>query len=269
MKLSIITVNFNDAKGLERTIESVISQSYHNFEFIVIDGGSSDGSLDIIKKYERHIDYWVSEHDGGIYQGMNKGLRQAKGDYVNFMNSGDSFYSSDVLEKIFSLGIETDIITGTHIGSPHPNIGKNGVTMYDLCTGAIDHQASFIKREVALRHPYDEKYKIVSDWKFFIEALIIDNCTFYYTDTIVVNVDMSGISNSNKVLNNQEREAVLNELLPERILADYKLLMSIHPDLLANAQRITKSQSVRKSIIKIANILLKLKKISKTMLPTQ
>ena len=141
--------------------------------------------------------------------------------------------------------------------------------MYDLCTGAIDHQASFIKREVALRHPYDEKYKIVSDWKFFIEALIIDNCTFYYTDTIVVNVDMSGISNSNKVLNNQEREAVLNELLPERILADYKLLMSIHPDLLANAQRITKSQSVRKSIIKIANILLKLKKISKKMLPTQ
>lgn len=269
MKLSIITVNFNDAKGLERTIESVISQSYHNFEFIVIDGGSSDGSLDIIKKYERHIDYWVSEHDGGIYQGMNKGLRQAKGDYVNFMNSGDSFYSSDVLEKIFSLGIETDIITGTHIGSPHPNIGKNGVTMYDLCTGAIDHQASFIKREVALRHPYDEKYKIVSDWKFFIEALIIDNCSFFYTDTIVVNVDMSGISNSNKVLNNQEREAVLNELLPERILADYKLLMSIHPDLLANAQRITKSQSVRKSIIKIANILLKLKKISKKMLPTQ
>ncbi len=269
MKLSIITVNFNDAKGLERTIESVISQSYHNFEFIVIDGGSSDGSLDIIKKYERHIDYWVSEHDGGIYQGMNKGLRQAKGDYVNFMNSGDSFYSSDVLEKIFSLGIETDIITGTHIGSPHPNIGKNGVTMYDLCTGAIDHQASFIKREVALRHPYDEKYKIVSDWKFFIEALIIDNCSFFYTDTIVVNVDMSGSSNSNKVLNNQEREAVLNELPPERILADYKLLMSIHPDLLANAQRITKSQSVRKSIIKIANILLKLKKISKTMLPTQ
>lgn len=269
MKLSIITVNFNDAKGLERTIESVISQSYHNFEFIVIDGGSSDGSLDIIKKYERHIDYWVSEHDGGIYQGMNKGLRQAKGDYINFMNSGDSFYSSDVLEKIFSLGIETDIITGTHIGSPHPNIGKNGVTMYDLCTGAIDHQASFIKREVALRHPYDEKYKIVSDWKFFIEALIIDNCSFFYTDTIVVNVDMSGISNSNKVLNNQEREAVLNELLPERILADYKLLMSIHPDLLANAQRITKSQSVRKLITKIANILLKLKKISKTMLPTQ
>ena len=269
MKLSIITVNYNDALGLERTIKSVISQTYHDFEFIIIDGGSTDESVEVIKKYEEHIDYWVSEHDGGIYCGMNKGLHQAQGEYVNFMNGGDCFYSPQVLEQIFSLGIETDIITGTHVGSPHPNIGKNGVTMYDLCTGAIDHQASFIKREVALRHPYDEKYKIVSDWKFFIEALIIDNCTFYYTDTIVVNVDMSGISNSNKVLNNQERETVLNELLPERILADYKLLMSIHPDLLANAQRITKSQSVRKSIIKIANILLKLKKISKTMLPTQ
>lgn len=269
MKLSIITVNYNDAIGLERTIKSVISQTYHDFEFIIIDGGSTDESVEVIKKYEEHIDYWVSEHDGGIYCGMNKGLRQAHGEYINFMNGGDSFYSSDVLEKIFSLGIETDIITGTHIGSPHPNIGKNGVTMYDLCIGAIDHQASFIKREVALRHPYDEKYKIVSDWKFFIEALIVDNCTFYYTDTIVVNVDMSGISNSNKFLNNQEREAVLNELLPERILADYKLLMSIHPDLLANAQKITKSQSVRKLIIKIANILLKLKKFSKTVLPTQ
>lgn len=269
MKLSIITVNYNDAKGLERTIKSVTSQTYRDFEFIIIDGGSTDESVEVIKKYEEHIDYWVSEHDGGIYCGMNKGLHQAQGEYVNFMNGGDCFYSPQVLEQIFSLGIETDIITGTHVGSPHPNIGKNGVTMYDLCTGAIDHQASFIKREVALRHPYDEKYKIVSDWKFFIEALIIDNCTFYYTDTIVVNVDMSGISNSNKVLNNQEREAVLNELLPERILADYKLLMSIHPDLLANAQKITKSQSVRKSIIKIANILLKLKKISKTVLPTQ
>lgn len=259
MKLSIITVNFNDAKGLERTIESVISQSYHNFEFIVIDGGSSDGSIDIIKKYERHIDYWVSEHDGGIYQGMNKGLRQAKGDYVNFMNSGDSFYSSDILEKIFSLGIETDIITGTHIGSPHPNIGKNGVTMYDLCTGAIDHQASFIKREVALRHPYDEKYKIVSDWKFFIQALVLDNCTFFYTDIIVVDVDMTGISNTNITLDHQERESVLKELFPERILKDYYLLASIHPDLLEIAPRISKSQHIRRIIIKIARLLLKIR----------
>lgn len=261
MKLSIITVNYNDAIGLERTIKSVINQTFNDYEFIIIDGGSTDKSVEIIKKYEEHIDYWVSEHDGGIYSGMNKGLRQAKGEYVNFMNGGDSFHSSDVLTQIFSLNTDADIITGTHIGSPHPNVGKDGVTLYTLCTGAVDHQASFIKRELALRHPYDEKYKIVSDWKFFIEALIIDNCSFHYTDTIVVDVDMTGISNSNKKLNNYEREAVLKELLPERVLTDYKLLMSIHPDLLANALQITKSQSVRRIIIKIANILLKFKKL--------
>ena len=86
MKLSIITVNYNDAKGLERTIQSVISQTFHDFEFIIIDGGSTDGSVDVIKKYESHIGYWVSEPDGGIYQGMNKGLLQARGEYLNFMN---------------------------------------------------------------------------------------------------------------------------------------------------------------------------------------
>lgn len=261
MKLSIITVNYNDAIGLERTIRSVTSQTFRDYEFIIIDGGSTDNSVDVIKKYEEHIDYWVSEHDGGIYSGMNKGLRQAKGEYLNFMNGGDCYFSSNVLEQIFSLGVETDIITGTHIGSPHPNVGKDGVTLYNLYTGAVDHQASFIKREIALKHPYDEKYKIVSDWKFFIEALILDNCSFYYTDTIVVDVDMSGISNTNIDLNNRERESVLHELFPERVIADYSLLGSIHPNLLAVSPEITKSQTIRKIIVNFAKLLLRLKNV--------
>ena len=259
MKLSIITINYNNASGLERTILSVISQTFKDYEFIIIDGGSTDNSIDIIHKYERQIDYWVSEHDGGIYQGMNKGLLHAKGDYVNFMNSGDSFHSPYVLDKIFTLDTAADIITGAHAGSPHPNIGPKGVTMYSLITGAVDHQASFIRREVALRHPYDERYKIVSDWKFFIQALVLDNCTFFYTDTIVVDVDMTGISNTNITLDHQERESVLNELFPERILKDYHLLASIHPDLLELAPRISKSQHIRRTIIKIARQLLKLR----------
>jgi glycosyltransferase involved in cell wall biosynthesis len=259
MKLSIITVNYNNASGLERTIQSVISQTFQDYEFIIIDGGSTDNSVDVIHKYEQQISYWVSEHDGGIYQGMNKGLIQAKGDYVNFMNSGDCFHAEDVLDKIFSLDTTADIITGSHTGSPHPNIGPKGVTMYSLITGAVDHQASFIRREVALRHPYDERYKIVSDWKFFIQALVLDNCTFFYTDTIVVDVDMTGISNTNITLDHQERESVLNELFPERILKDYHLLASIHPDLLELAPRISKSQHIRRTIIKIARQLLKLR----------
>lgn len=259
MKLSIITVNYNDAVGLERTIKSVVCQTFHNYEFIIIDGGSTDGSVDVIKKYEKQIDYWVSEHDGGIYQGMNKGLRMAKGDYVNFMNGGDCYHAMDVLDRIFSINTDADIITGTHEGSPHPNVGQDGVTMYDLYTGAVDHQASFIRREVALRHPYDENFRIVSDWKFFIEALVFDNCSFYYTDIIVVDVDMTGISNTNYKLDRQEREKVLKALLPERILQDYKLLASIHPDLLKITPRISKSQTIQKIIVKFATILLHFK----------
>ena len=261
MKLSIITVNFNDAEGLERTIKSVISQTFKDYEFIVIDGGSTDGSVDVIKKYADHIDYWVSEPDGGIYPGMNKGLCQAKGDYINFMNGGDSYHSDNVVEEVFSSNSDADIITGAHAGSPHPNVGQKGVTMLDLYKGAIDHQASFIRREVALRHPYDETYRIVSDWKFFIEALIFDNCTFFYIDLIVVDVDMNGISNTNIVLDKQERESVLRELFPEKVLRDYQLLASIHPDLLGVAPRITKSQTILKAILKFANLLLKMKSI--------
>ena len=126
---------------------------------------------------------------------------------------------------------------------------------------AIDHQASFIRREVALHHPYDEKYRIVSDWKFFIEALVFDNCSFYYTDTIVVDVDMKGISNTNALLDKQERESVLRELFPERVLKDYLLLSSIHPDLLKVAPRISKSQKIQNAILKLACQLLKIKRL--------
>lgn len=261
MKLSIITVNYNDALGLERTIKSVLSQTFHDYEFIIIDGGSTDGSVDVIKKYEDHIDYWVSERDGGIYPGMNKGMLQARGDYINFMNGGDMYHDNNVLDNIFMSYLDVDIIIGAHYGSPHPNVGPKGITMLSLYTGAVDHQASFIRREVALRHPYDEKYRIVSDWKFFIQALILDNCTFHYLDTIVVDVDMSGISNTQPELDRKERETALKELLPEKVLADYKLLASIHPNLLAIAPRISKSQTIQQLIVRFANLLLWFKHI--------
>ena len=227
MKLSIITVNFNDAEGLERTIKSVISQTFRDYEFIIIDGGSTDGSVNVIKQYESRIDYWVSERD--------------------------------VLDKIFALETDADIITGAHSENGLRNVGKGGVTMLDLYKWAIDHQASFIRREVAQRHPYDEKYRIVSDWKFFIEALVQENCSFFYTDTIVVDVDMKGISNTNLKLDKQEREAVLKELFPERVLKDYQLLASIHPDVLKVAPRISQSKTIQGTIIKLARLLLKIK----------
>ncbi len=131
--------------------------------------------------------------------------------------------------------------------------------MYSLYTGAIDHQASFIKRELALRHPYDEKYKIVSDWKFFIQALILDNCSFFYTPIIVVKVDMNGISNTQTDIDKQERIAVLKELFPQRILYDYNFLASIHPELLKLVSRISKSHKILFIVQKLIKPLLKLK----------
>ena len=108
MKLSIITINYNNTKGLRRTIESVACQTSRDYEFIIIDGGSSDGSVDVIKEYADKIDYWVSEPDGGIYPAMNKGVRSAHGEYCIFMNSGDEFYTKDVIESVINLQINED-----------------------------------------------------------------------------------------------------------------------------------------------------------------
>ena len=112
MKYSIITVNYNNREGLKRTIESVIHQTFRDFEFIVIDGGSTDSSAEVLKAYDEHISYWVSEKDNGIYDAMNKGIRKATGDYLNFMNSGDCFYDDDVLRNVTAYASDADIITG-------------------------------------------------------------------------------------------------------------------------------------------------------------
>ena len=112
MTLSIITINYNNAAGLEKTIKSVISQTCKRYEFIIIDGGSKDGSKDIIEKYQDQITYWVSEPDNGIYNAMNKGVKVAKGEYCIFMNSGDIFVDNDVIRDVFNIGFSADIITG-------------------------------------------------------------------------------------------------------------------------------------------------------------
>ena len=115
--ISIITVVFNGEKYLEETIQSVINQTYSNVEYIIIDGGSTDGTLDIIKKYEKKIDYWVSEKDKGIYDAMNKGIDVASGEWINFMNASDIFYNSDVLKYTFNKKLKDNyaVIAGTYI----------------------------------------------------------------------------------------------------------------------------------------------------------
>ena len=198
MKLSVVIVSYNVCHFVEQCLDSVQKATEGlDVEVFVVDNDSADDTVETIGRRYPWVHLIANDENYGFARANNIAIRQAKGEYLNFMNGGDCYHSEDVLEKIFALKTDADIITGTHSENGLRNVGKGGVTMLDLYKWAIDHQASFIRREVALRHPYDEKYRIVSDWKFFIEALILDNCSFYYTDTIVVDVDMEGISNTN------------------------------------------------------------------------
>ena len=220
MKLSIITINYNNSEGLRKTIESVVNQTWYDFEYIIIDGGSTDGSVEIIKEYANRIDYWVSEPDKGIYNALNKGLAVAKGEYCNFMNSGDCFYSFSTLEQVFASKPMVDIICGNTYTDKLKAPPKT-ITFDTLFNVSICHQCAFIRTSMMKKYGYDEKYKIVSDRKFFVQALIIDNCTYQAIDVDVVKYDITGFSAVNPVLSRLEYDKVLQELIPERIRIDY------------------------------------------------
>ena len=259
MRYYIITINYNDKEGLSRTIKSVINQTSKDFEYIIIDGGSTDGSVDIIKQNANHIDYWVSEKDKGVYNAMNKGIAQAKGEYLVFMNSGDCFHSPDVLELMADYHeyiICGKVLKGNvTIPSGHH---KPTITLVDLMRGSLPHQAMFIKRELMEKHPYDENYKILSDWKFCIEALVFDNCSFRNSDVIVADYDITGISSKSSSLYPQEREHILKEFLPPRIIADYQRLYPIDDELLEQSLLLTQTVGARRLVKSFSSLILHL-----------
>lgn len=221
--ISVITINYNNKNGLEETIKSVISQTYPKLEYIIIDGGSSDESVDIIKKYTDKISYWVSEPDKGIYNAMNKGIAQAHGEYCIFMNSGDCFYDKDVLKKVFSEFQQSDIITGITQLNTNPIqfwYPPKKISFKWFHIASLSHQASFIKTNLLTENPYDENFKIVSDWFFFIQTLIIKSCTYKPIQTIICIFDMGGISNTKSF--EKERQVAFQQMFPTRILIDYQ-----------------------------------------------
>lgn len=226
-KLSVITINYNNRDGLLRTIKSVAGQTCRDFEYIVIDGGSTDGSVDVIKEYADYIDYWVSEPDKGIYNAMNKGVRAAHGEFCQFLNSGDWYYNNNVVSDVMPLlKSDYDVICGS-VCVVEPNgdkyISKQNpryVNAIYLINNTISHQSSFIKTELLIRNLYDETLKIVSDWKFFLEAYCLYNCKFQHIDNVVAYYDNSGISSVNAEKSRAERDLVLSKLMPERIGQD-------------------------------------------------
>ena len=176
-KLTVITIVYNNVHDIERTVLSVLNQSYENIEYLLIDGASNDGTLEILKQYEGRIGRLVSEKDKGIYDAMNKGLSLATGDYVLFMNSGDEIYSSDTVEKIFATQPDADIYYGeTEMFDENWNsLGQRRhrtpehFTWRDFKFGmSISHQAIYIRR--ALTEPYDLNYQLSSDIDWIIKA---------------------------------------------------------------------------------------------------
>lgn len=251
MKYSIITINYNNRDGLRKTIESVIHQTYHDFEYIVIDGGSTDGSVDVLKEYDKNIDYWVSEPDKGIYNAMNKGIAQAHGEYLNFMNSGDCFNDKEVLNMMLPFLFD-DIVHGKQYEGSTNSISfmvSDIPTMRYLYESSLRHQSCFIRRVLFKDSLYDEHYRIVSDWKFFIEKIIFQNCTFCFAPVVVASFEGNGISSQLEELNRKEREEVLNSLLPPRILQDYAHYKGKESPILELIPQFNKTYRLQKFII--------------------
>ena len=230
-KLSIITINRNNSKGLEKTIQGVISQTFTDFEYIIIDGASTDDSVAIIRKYENRITFWISEPDKGIFNAMNKGVLRSKGEYIQFSNSGDWFVNPEVLSDVFKNNPTEDIIFGNLIkmkdgvNTLDKGIGTSKVTFYHLFLGTINHPATFARRELFDRYGlFNEKYKYVNDWEWFIRSVGLADTTVRYIDLDISFFDMIGNSNNTYQYYETERIPILKELVPKRILSDYNQL---------------------------------------------
>jgi glycosyltransferase involved in cell wall biosynthesis len=219
--LSIITVNYNDVAGLERTIKSVQEQSAINYEHIIIDGGSTDGSAAFIEQHQEGFSYWVSEPDTGIYNAMNKGIQAAQGDYLLFLNSGDFFFNKEVIYLFMKYLDHIDIVFGNLIKLNNNQqiidkgpLNKN-INLGTFLNGTINHPATFIKSSLFKSYGYyDEDLKIVADWKFFLITIGLNKATTKYIDEIITVFDQNGISSQNTALRNIERNQVLKKELP-------------------------------------------------------
>lgn len=258
MTLSIITINRNNASGLEKTMQSVLRQSLNDYEYIIVDGASTDGSVDVIRKYAEGFGdrlKWVSEPDKGIYNAMNKGIKAAESDYVMILNSSDCIAGDDVLEKMvgvlheinFGRTVPLDILLGNIVteGTVPNKKGKTmdvsipEISLFTFYQGTVPHDAAIMRKGFLLDFGlYDEEMKICSDWKLFMHAIALGerkplgNQTYHYMPPIpadnirhvnldMVVFDMTGISEKNRDLWDSERRPELERSLPVAVLKDY------------------------------------------------
>ena len=266
MKYSIITVNYNNRDGLRATIESVVNQTYRDYEFIVIDGGSTDGSTDVLKEFDDKITYWVSEPDKGIYNAMNKGILHAHGDYLNFMNSGDCFYDEQVLKHITEKKISADIIVGRdyHFNEAtqqgFATILPPRLSMLTFIHHTLPHQSTFFKKELFHDSLYDESLKIVADVKFYIQRICVDQYSVQLIDDIICRRETDGISVAYNERRLQEHQRIVAEVLPAGAIHDYETLCLLDKSTMYKLMCLIDNSKTRKWLtyaIKIINRIVK------------
>ena len=220
MLISIITINYNDLEGLKRTLQSVQEQTVHAFEHIMIDGGSTDGSKELIEKHQEHFEFWVSEPDQGIYDAMNKGILNSRGDYLLFLNSGDHFIDANALEKAIShLGNHEIVYFNCKVIRDQPLIKEmpSTMTLSYLMREMPTHQAIFYAKNVFDTYGnYDTNLKICSDWKHFIQCIILYSVSYLHVNDVISVYYANGLSSlpENREVNRQERLQVLQKYFP-------------------------------------------------------
>jgi len=213
LKLSVITINYNNKDGLLKTIESVIGQTNREFEFIIIDGGSNDGSIEIIEKYRSYFTYSVSEKDNGIYHAMNKGIEKASGEYLLFLNGGDWLFNETVIDSLNPHLQGADVISGdTYIFDKSKwsvFFSEDDITIDYFLRISLFHQATFIKRNLFLKCGlYDESFKLAGDYEFFIRTLLKENNSYKHIPVVISHFITDGISNKQEfnAINLKERQ---------------------------------------------------------------
>lgn len=233
-RLSIVTINVNNAAGLQKTIDSVREQTFNDFEHIIIDGGSTDESASVMARYSqlpllKGRVMSVSERDSGVYNAQNKGILKATGEYCFFLNSGDYLCSDTVLESVFRRKLSADVVYGNLLVYSGQKLvgrvkGSEGASFLDIYSSTIKHQAAFIKRDLFRKYGlYDESLRIVADWAFFLKTVGLNGASLKYVDVDISCFREGGLSYSDPELCRTERQRVLDQYLPDLIQNDYLL----------------------------------------------